>query len=611
MANFITKNYLLTQLKHFKAKILDAVYLVESDVQSYAKTGSGIVVEKSVPSNAVFTYPKATETESGLMSSADKKKLDGIASGANNYSLPTASSTTLGGIKVGTNLSISNGVLSATGTTYESKSAASGGTDVSLVTTGEKYTWNNKLNATDPTGTGSFSMNRKAGSTIGNYSSTLGNSNIASGVSSYAEGFNTIASGGTSHAEGQGTTASGSASHAEGFSTIASKDYSHAEGYCTLAGGKYSHAEGYYTTALGENSHIEGCSTYGASSVITDLSISTTDEDIITAWNSKKFSLAKGKNSHAEGINCLALGDDSHAEGSGTIAKGTQSHAEGYNTTASGIAGSHAEGWSTTARGQSSHAEGYNTTASNFASHSSGKYNADMEVGGTSVNTTGTAFVIGNGTTASAKSNAFSVQYNGTVKAKSTITASTTADYAEFFEWLDENPNNEDRVGKFVTLEGDKIKIASNEDDYILGIISGEPFVLGNGDCDVWNGMYLHDKFRRTMTEPAPKTKEILDENGNPTGNFEEIEGEYEGTRFIVNPDYDPSRKYISRFERKEWSAVGMLGVLPVYHDGTAKVNEYVTVNKDGIATACDKGVKNSYRVIKENDTDVVEIIFR
>lgn len=34
-----------------------------------------------------------------------------------------------------------------TDTTYESKSAASGGTDVSLVTTGEKYTWNNKQDA--------------------------------------------------------------------------------------------------------------------------------------------------------------------------------------------------------------------------------------------------------------------------------------------------------------------------------------------------------------------------------------------------------------------------------------------------------------------------------
>lgn len=34
-----------------------------------------------------------------------------------------------------------------TDTTYTSKTAASGGTDVSLVTTGEKYTWNNKQNA--------------------------------------------------------------------------------------------------------------------------------------------------------------------------------------------------------------------------------------------------------------------------------------------------------------------------------------------------------------------------------------------------------------------------------------------------------------------------------
>ena len=43
------------------------------------------------------------------------------ATNANNYSLPTASSSTLGGIKVGTNLSINgSGVLSSTNTTYTS-----------------------------------------------------------------------------------------------------------------------------------------------------------------------------------------------------------------------------------------------------------------------------------------------------------------------------------------------------------------------------------------------------------------------------------------------------------------------------------------------------------
>ena len=49
------------------------------------------------------------------ITAAYKSKLDGIANNANNYSLPTASSSTLGGIKVGSGLSISNGVLSASG----------------------------------------------------------------------------------------------------------------------------------------------------------------------------------------------------------------------------------------------------------------------------------------------------------------------------------------------------------------------------------------------------------------------------------------------------------------------------------------------------------------
>lgn len=43
----------------------------------------------------------------------EKNKLAGIEANANNYSLPTASADTLGGIKVGANLTITNGVLSA------------------------------------------------------------------------------------------------------------------------------------------------------------------------------------------------------------------------------------------------------------------------------------------------------------------------------------------------------------------------------------------------------------------------------------------------------------------------------------------------------------------
>lgn len=57
------------------------------------------------------TYELATTTSNGLMSATDKTKLDGIAENANNYTLPTASSSTKGGIKVGATLSISGEVL--------------------------------------------------------------------------------------------------------------------------------------------------------------------------------------------------------------------------------------------------------------------------------------------------------------------------------------------------------------------------------------------------------------------------------------------------------------------------------------------------------------------
>ena len=662
----------------------------------------------------------------------------------------------------------------------------------------EKYV----MMSDNPTGTGSFSLNRKADTTIGNYSHAEGDSTTASGSGSHSEGISTTASGSCSHTEGYNTTAEGNYSHAEGSYTTASGQYSHAEGYYTTASGQYSHAEGYYTTASEQYSHAEGSHTHasqrgshaegwattssayyshaeGSSTVasgegshaegcrsvaqglsshaegwseniepIGSMTVTTVNKNVLTfgdttfaSWSeiSKgksiislqknkmkmiisdfdsaaktltlsssisvavgdvveiyshgptmalgKYShaegndtIASGYNSHTEGHNTTALGNNSHAEGYGTTASGDQSHAEGsqttassheshaegsgtvasgsfshaegnstiasayashaegeltkasefyahaegVETTASGVFshaegkcttasnyGSHAEGGFTTASGIGAHAEGKSTTASNYASHASGKYNVAMKTGGTEKNTTGTVFVIGNGISSSALSNAFSVQYNGTVKAKSTITASTTADYAEFFEWIDKNIDEEDRVGHFVTLDGDKIKIATSEDDYILGIVSGEPFVLGNGDCDTWNGMFLHDEFRRTMYEPAPKIIEILDNEGNPTGEYEEVEGEYEGTRPILNPNYDPTQKYISRFDRAEWSPVGMLGVLAVLHDGTAEVNEYVTVNDEGIATKCTKDTRNSYRVIKKISDKVVEVIFR
>ena len=64
----------------------------------------------AVPPDTNTTYSAATTSAAGLMSAADKTKLDGIATGANKYTLPTASSSTLGGVKTTSNVTSTSGL---------------------------------------------------------------------------------------------------------------------------------------------------------------------------------------------------------------------------------------------------------------------------------------------------------------------------------------------------------------------------------------------------------------------------------------------------------------------------------------------------------------------
>jgi hypothetical protein len=89
-----------------------------SEIGTKPTTLSGYGITDAVASSHVgatgAAHGAATTSANGFMSSTDKTKLDGIAAGANNYVLPTASATVIGGIKIGTNLSIdANGVVSA------------------------------------------------------------------------------------------------------------------------------------------------------------------------------------------------------------------------------------------------------------------------------------------------------------------------------------------------------------------------------------------------------------------------------------------------------------------------------------------------------------------
>jgi hypothetical protein len=67
------------------------------------------------------------------------------------------------------------------------------------------------------------------------------------------------------------------------------------------------------------------------------------------------------------------------------------------------------------------------------------------------------------------------------------------ADYAEMFEWLDGNPDNEDRVGKLVYLNGDKVTLDANGDP--IGAVSATASVIGNNWSEQWSQRLLRDDF--------------------------------------------------------------------------------------------------------------------
>lgn len=118
------------KLGNFSANIDLSAYLKKTDAaNTYATKSVAIsnIAQNTAQSDKATTvsltrttasgsvsYAKiaaASTTAAGVMTAAMVTKLNGIAAGANAYTLPTASATVLGGVKVGANLVISSGVL--------------------------------------------------------------------------------------------------------------------------------------------------------------------------------------------------------------------------------------------------------------------------------------------------------------------------------------------------------------------------------------------------------------------------------------------------------------------------------------------------------------------
>lgn len=175
--------------------------------------------------------------------------------------------------------------------------------------------------------------------------------------------------------------------------------------------------------------------------------------------------------------------------------------------------------------------------------------------------------------------NIFTIDTSGNVLAAGSY-GTIGSDYAEYFEWVDGNPDNEDRCGLLVSLRGDRIVPAHGDD--ILGAISGRASVIGNAFESYWHGKYKTDVYGHILT----------DEHGKK----------------IISPEYDPNREYIPRSERGEWSVVGLVGRLIVRDNGKCAVGGYVSA-RNGTAVPTTK--RTGIIVLKRVDEAHVEVLIK
>lgn len=407
-----------------------------------------------------------------------------------------------------------------------------------------------------------------------------------------------------------------------GYLTEASGDYSFAGGYKSIASNNTAIAYGYNATASGDKSIALG-----------DAAKATSSRAIAIGYKAESSmdSVSIGYQCKSLGRHCISIGYMNNTLADGAVTLGIQNEANGGNSFCCGINnttngpsafsmgdGNNAKGNASIAFNRKSICNahngssfGYSTLCNSYSGFAIGYVNeSDEETQTSNYNVNNIAFCIGNGIDNDGeliRSNAFKIKFDGTVYSDNT-SIQPNADYAEMFEWNDGNESNEDRVGYFVTLIGNKIIKANTNSKYILGIISSTPSIIGNAPMR-WQGKYLNDEWGRPIYEniEVTYTETISEQDENGEIVFKEIQKTRTDNVRKINPDYNPDQEYIPRENRKEWDAVGLLGKLLVRQDGTLIAGEFCYPNADGIATKSESG----YYVTKIINENIAEVIFK
>lgn len=356
------------------------------------------------------------------------------------------------------------------------------------------------------------------------------------------------------------------------------------QGMRSIVAGSYNISKKYFTLIVGENNTLGT----GHSAVIgcnNNIGTSTTEDAILVVGRDNTSGIPTSSSSKDQGssytIICGQENDVTYSLSTGVFGAANDIRDSSY----SGIFGNSNSANNAYGVGMF----GFGNVAKNI-NFVCGKFNKTPSSADKGTNQ-GDLFIIGNGSgtfssglgvTATTRSNAFRVTAAGAVMGTQNYTASG-ADYAEMFEWADGNPDNEDRRGLFVTLDGEKIRPASADDDYILGVVSATPSVVADAQTDDWGKKWKTDIFG----------ERLLDENG----------------AWILNENFreEDNESYVSRLDRKEWAAVGLVGKLIIVDDGTCEVNGYCKPTKVGTATKSETG----YRVLSRIDENHIKVLIK
>lgn len=140
------------------------------------------------------------------------------------------------------------------------------------------------------------------------------------------------------------------------------------------------------------------------------------------------------------------------------------------------------------------------------------------------------------------------IAYHAGNLTKTTVNAIIAgSDYAEMFQWKDPDVYVKGQYGKFVTLNGDKIELASHSSEYVLGVVSS-----------------------------------------------------LESASIIGDPSH------IGEFG---WDPIGIMGKLNVVDDGTCVVNKYCKPLINGIATHSEE--ETNYRVMERINKNQIRVMIK